>query len=474
MYSLASYKEQCYNLGSPNITAVKSPLKNLPKAGVSEKFEFSPLKTSPIKTKIESRDRKCKRKLIPSAETNEIATINSPTKKPKMEDIKEMLEKSNKQMMEFMKSIDKKLDEKMDQGFASLSTSISTLQQNMNANNEQMGNKIATLEDEFVKFQENVTKNALEAKNEIKESILPTVREVLPVVKNEIKNEVIESVSSAWKASLADKIREHERSLIVFGLKVSDTPLNDGKDFLENKLKMSENEVNKACLKHAVRLGKGDGNNPPGLLLTFAHPGERNFVLSFSKNLKGSNLKLEKHIPKLFQKEHKVFKKEAWKLKNIPGTNYQTQIIFDGYKMLLRYKERDTTTDKFQYVIHSEYFPPMDKAESEIVSSIKHPIGSKPTPVISRDLIEKSNTSFYVTGMTTERTESTFIELFKDFLDPSDKDAVVEIKLNRKDLATVYCKSWQDCSRIVNNRKDKKFQNDKITLTMFADVSPKS
>ena len=76
--------------------------------------------------------------------------------------------------------------------------------------------------------------------------------------------------------------------------------------------------------------------------------------------------------------------------------------------------------------------------------------------------------------MTTERTESTFIELFKDFIDPSDKDAVVEIKLNRKDLATVYCKSWQDCSRIVNSRKDKKFQNDKITLTMFADISPKT
>ena len=73
--------------------------------------------------------------------------------------------------------------------------------------------------------------------------------------------------------------------------------------------------------------------------------------------------------------------------------------------------------------------------------------------------------------MTTEQTESTFIELFKDFIDPSDKDAAVEIKLNRKDLATVYCKSWQDCSLIL---KDKRFQNDKITLTMFADVSPKT
>ena len=67
MYSLASYKEQCYNFGSPNLAPTESPLNSLPKAGASEQFEFSPLKTSPIKTKIASRDRKCKRKLIPSA-----------------------------------------------------------------------------------------------------------------------------------------------------------------------------------------------------------------------------------------------------------------------------------------------------------------------------------------------------------------------------------------------------------------------
>ena len=76
------------------------------------------------------------------------------------------------------------------------------------------------------------------------------------------------------------------------------------------------------------------------------------------------------------------------------GTNYQTQIIFDGYKMLLRYKAKNSPSEKFQYVIHDEYFPPMDQAETDIVSTIKHPAGSKPTPLISKEQATRAAASF--------------------------------------------------------------------------------
>ena len=91
MYSLANYKEQCYNPGSPNLAPAKSPLKSLPKVNITENFIFSPSqssKVSPVKSKIDIRDRKCKRKLISSAEAITEPIINSP-KKPKMEDLKE-------------------------------------------------------------------------------------------------------------------------------------------------------------------------------------------------------------------------------------------------------------------------------------------------------------------------------------------------------------------------------------------------
>ena len=53
--------------------------------------------------------------------------------------------------------------------------------------------------------------------------------------------------------------------------------------------------------------------------MTFSHPGERNMVLSLSKNLRGSKLKLEKHVPKLYQKEHKNFKKNWMEIEKYAG-----------------------------------------------------------------------------------------------------------------------------------------------------------
>ena len=471
MYSLENYKNQCYNPGSPNPTPKRPPLNSLPKSIDTDSFDFSPAEpslVSPLKLKIGTRDRRCKRKLVSYSEDESGPTSSSP-KKAKMEDLKEILQQNNQQMQAFMDKIDKKLDAKMDQGFASLTTSLTSLQENMNANNTKMETKMATLENEFTKFQDNVTKNALDAKEEIKASIYPIVREALPEIKADVKKDVIEATSGAWKANLVDKVKEHEHSAVVFGLKVTNRPYDDAEDFLENHLKLSHDSYSKICMKHAVRLGRGDPKNPPGLLMTFSHPGERNMVLSLSKNLRGSKLKLEKHVPKLYQKEHKNFKKIEWKLKNMPGMNYQTQIIFDGYKMLLRYKKKDTRDESYQYVIHSEYFPPIDLAMNEISSSIKHPAGSRPTPMISPDIAARAASSFYVSGMKTERTEASFTEQFKDILEPGDKAVVAEIKLIKSDLAVIFCTTWEDCARIVNNKNYLKFQNEKISYTMFSE-----
>ena len=476
MYSLATYKEQCYNPGASNPTPARAPLNSFPK--VTEDFDFTPTKVSPIKLKISDRnvtyrDRKCKRKLENSAPE----ILASPLKKAKMctkEELSDMFDRNNRQMQDFMDKIDKKLDSKIEQGFASLTSSISTLQESMNSNNAKMETRMSALEVDFTKFQDNVIKNATEAKEELKASIVPLVRETIPEVKNEVKKDVLDAASGGWKITLADKVREHEHSAIAFGLKVSKNPMGDAQNFLENDLKMSRDSMSKIYLKHAVRLGRGDGRKPPGLLMTFSHPGERNLVLSCSKNLKGTKIKLEKHVPKLYQKEHKSFKHTEWKLKNMPGMNYQTQIIFDGYKMLLRYKKRDTTDVKYQYVIHSEYYPPMDQAESEIISTIHFPAGSVPTPVIPTATAARAAASFFVSGMTTERTEDTFAEQFKAFVNPGDKASIVDIKLVKPDLAVIFCKSWDDCARIVNSKKDSQLNDEKISITLFSENPPKS
>ena len=117
-------------------------------------------------------------------------------------------------------------------------------------------------------------------------------------------------------------------------------------------------------------------------LILFSNPSDRNLVLSFSKNLKNPKLSIEKHIPKIYQAEYKKFKNIAAKFRLIPDMNCQTQITFDSHLMLLRYKARDTHNQKFQYITHSEFYPPMEQASSHLKSSLHIPPGTVPTPVI--------------------------------------------------------------------------------------------
>ena len=152
--------------------------------------------------------------------------------------------------------------------------------------------------------------------------------------------------------------------------------------------------------------------------------------------------------------------------------NYQTQIIFDGYKMMLRYKKRDTLEEKFNYTMHSEYYPPMTLAGSQVKSSIVIPEGTIPTPVIPIDIANKAAASFFMTGMKTERTEDNFIQLFKEFVKPEDRDAILEIKLDKTDVAIIFCKSWEDCNRMVSSYKDSRFYDEVVSFMLFSDNPP--
>ena len=77
-----------------------------------------------------------------------------------------------------------------------------------------------------------------------------------------------------------------------------------------------------------------------------------------------------------------------------------------------------------------------------------------------------------MTGMTTERTEDTFAQQFRDFLKPVDRETVTEIKLHKTDLAIIYCKTWDDYNRIVNDNKDSHFHGETVTFMLFSEQRP--
>ena len=79
-----------------------------------------------------------------------------------------------------------------------------------------------------------------------------------------------------------------------------------------------------------------------------------------------------------------------------------------------------------------------------------------------------------MTGMTTERTEDTFKQLFKEYIDDVDKDSVTDIRLIRANTAIIYCRTWDDCSRIIRNKKETKFQDEKVFFSLFSDKKPQN
>ena len=142
--------------------------------------------------------------------------------------------------------------------------------------------------------------------------------------------------------------------------------------------------------------------------------------------------------------------------------------------MLLRYKKRDTDDEKFNYTIYSEFYPPMSSAASELRSSIQIPAGTKPTPVIPQDIALKASASFFMTGMVTECTEDNFKPLFNEFINPEDRNAITDIKLDKTDVAIIFCKSWEDCARIVKSKENVQFHGDNVSFMLFSENKPSS
>ena len=76
--------------------------------------------------------------------------------------------------------------------------------------------------------------------------------------------------------------------------------------------------------------------------------------------------------------------------------------------------------------------------------------------------------------MVTERTEDTFKRQFMAHISTEDRASVAEIKLVKKNMAVIYCNSWEECKRILDKIKDTKFENEKVYFSLFSEDKPKT
>ena len=505
MFTLKSYKDQVYNIGSPSPNPNSSPLKSLPKLP-EKNFVISPSKvTLRPKRNKESKvgspvtpPRKPKRKLVSADQSSG----GSPLKKPKMISKEQFDEAMEKERVENKSNIDKVLASlgAVTTSLSTLSSQLHTLSDEVKINNKEVKEEIAVVNGKVTSLQSSIedTRINLESKfkelegtvqvlqktvaetnaitaDNIKEAVLPILEEqVIPKVKAELKKEILAPVEAAWNAMQSQDVQEHEHNLIVFNYKTNDKNLNKAAaDFLRDEMKVTDDDLLKISLKKVYKLGNGKAGREPPLIIKFGHPSERNYILTFSRNIKDRKISVEKDIPKIYQKQHKIFKELAFKLRNMPEMDYQTQIIFDGHFMRLRYKKKDRDGEKYHYVIHSSWKPPMESVQVES-STIKTPIGTRATPAIDSSVTEKANTAIFMTlkGMNVRHTDDTFKTTFKEYLKAEHKDFVTEVKATKKpDLVIIYCINWEASHTIASQYKDK-FMDHEVSFSLFEKTNP--
>ena len=481
MYSLKKYSEQCYNIGSPQPSPARSPFQELPPNKDLE-FDFSPSPTkklSPIK--IRATRKTSKRKLESSLDTSVDDSEVSPKKarimdKKTKDEFKAFLAEQNRVNTETMtNSIKVTLETRMDaleNQMKNISSEtkaeVSSIGTQLNKLREDTATKLSNMQEEFSQLKSTVTEVAANNLEELKDSLVPIVKnEVVNEVKTELKGE-FKAIDAIWKANLADKVWEAEHNLLVFNCSVSKTAMDDSKEFLEKEMSIDAETMNKLHLKRATRLGKGKNNQPPPLLLQFSHPSDRNSVLSHSKNLKGKPFKIEKDVPKMYKKTHSSFKEEAWKLREQFG--YQTNIVFNGHLMILQIKNRNSDSEKFHYTNYKEYFPPPRESLSPYKNSLPVPPGTRATPPISPTARTKAEASIFMSGMKTAITSDLMRTKLDEILSSEHKSFVTDIQLKKPDLAIIFCDTWDNCKTIATTYKE--FNGEKVVFKMFSETKP--
>ena len=145
-----------------------------------------------------------------------------------------------------------------------LNETFTSFKETIENNNKAMEQRMNLMEGEFTKLHDKVENCVSKASDEVRAAVTPRIKEeIVPKIKNDVKAEVLKAVDGSWKSQLAEKVKEHEKSAIVFGFQTSKDAFDDSIDFIENHLKLDKKSIDNILLTGAHRLGKGSSNKPP-------------------------------------------------------------------------------------------------------------------------------------------------------------------------------------------------------------------
>ena len=451
--SLAKYKLQVYNPGSPFPSPKSDPLKAFPTIATATADPENPLK-------ITFSSKKRKHTSISEAE------LASPRKKSKImneEQMKALFKEAKDENREEMKTF----REDFAKQFSDQQAQITNMMTNITS---QLGS--------IVSSQTQAAQAAIENNTRMK-----AIEDRLDAVENsQDRAQVVstkaqandDSSQSSWIATLSKDVFEHEHGLIIHGVSLEGN--NDQtkkafiKKFFKDELKASEELVNKVRIKDVCRLGSASafGRLPP-LLVKLGHPTERNQLLPLSSNLK-RGVDIDKSVPKLYLKKHKEFKRQAWKLKLLH--NVQTQVVFEGHNMILRYRKKADGVMDYNWETDKEWFPqPSDLTDSLKTTATKDP-NKHDTPKIDTSSAAQCSRSVIVSGVPEAvKLENVNCE-FKKYFKEEDHHIITDIQYKTKGGSVIICKDWASCKYVVDKYKKSKFNEKEIYFTLFSETDP--
>ena len=464
--SLENYKLKVYNPGSPYPSPQTDSFKTFPTVSTNP--------DNPLKLTFSNRKRSR------NVESEDSEDAMSPKKKMmKEDDVKELfneLRAENEKNMESFKNDfaktfaeeQAKANNQTNLHFTSIQAQLTTIteaftqsEKNTRDNKAETDARLKALEDKFENFEKS--------KNEAGASALAETN-----IEDVVKNYVDNISDPAWKANLTKEVFEAEHGIIIHGIRLlgANDEARRGfiKTFLKDDMKAPEDIINKVRIKEVTRLGSDNGMaKPPPILVKFGHPTERNLILPLSSNLK-EGIDVDKNVPKIYQKKHREFKRHAWKLKLL--YNVKSQVVFDGCKMVVRYKKNDEGVTQFNWVIDKEWLP--EPKDLEVVlrsSSIRDP-NKHDTPAIDMSGNAECNKTVIVTGVKDSVTKENVTAQINEFIAVEDHPLIEDIRYKSKSIVFIICKDWAGCSYIATKYNKKELLGKQVFLTMFRDSDP--
>lgn len=262
----------------------------------------------------------------------------------------------------------------------------------MQVNTDNQGQDIDKLREEMKEMKESFEKNVMKV----------------------VADKGTASDSSSYKITLATIIDKANRNLIIHGLK-TDKPM-DEVQALFNSLKLPVNI--QTSIVSVVQLGKGDGVKIPSILVCLKNQFQRNDLFKSAKNLP-AGVSFDRDIPQGYREAYKRMRRQAWKYRNL--FEVQTQIVFTGHQMQLRYKDIEEGSKKSFKILEEFYPKPEHLVTPNLGNSVKP--GTHPSTSISKDALEKAKNKLIITGIG-KRDKSEVDTLLKKVLKTQEYDAI--------------------------------------------------